>query len=106
MLTITHGVSIQNNESEFTVHEFPPEQSILPEADGSYDYPLYVRVHPWARKNRFTQNTDREVFVEVGYKPWPHDEKADPQPSWCIIVDRDEFVQGLLETFPELKRAE
>ena len=72
--------------------------------DGGY---LSLRVHPWARY-RGPERTDREVFVSVGHYNADGSEWVDPsggEPVWNIIVNREDFVTGILATFPELKRA-
>lgn len=66
-----------------------------------------VRIHPWARY-RSSNRTDREVFIAVGNYNADGSEWEDPtggEPVWNIIVDRENFVEGLLATFSELKRA-
>lgn len=94
MLIITHGIH-NLQESEFEVRDYE---------GGQY---TAVRVHPWHR-HKDTAHEDRSVFVSVGhYTPDGSEAYEDEcEPVWNIIVDRDEFVTGLLETFPELKRAE
>lgn len=71
-----------------------------------------IHVHPWER--RFSDGTeDRSVYVSVGWEEfnpeygWVEAEPTDDIPvfEWNIIVDREDFVDALVATFPELKRA-
>lgn len=65
-------------------------------------YPVELRIHPWARprgKNRI----NRQVFVSLT--------DTNPDPSAAeefmnTIVDRDEFIDGILYAFPELQYRE
>lgn len=94
MLEITHGVSENlRDESEFEVSDFP--EHLSSERDPS----TFVRIHPWARDNE-RYGLDTSVYIVVGHKP------EDMDSYHCAIVDRDEFVTGLLAVFPELKRNE
>lgn len=90
MLTVNHEVSI--GEKEFQVHEYHPDQAYHEIGD----VPFFVRLHPWYRGGA------GKVFVEVGFE----DDDYEGEPSWCVIVDRAEFVEGILATFPELTRAD
>lgn len=102
MLVIRERIIHRGNdpEREFEARSYEIE-------DGGY---TAVRVHPWARYNQFREDYDREVFVSVGNYEADGSEwgGAGPngEPVWNILVDREEFVQGLLETFPELRRAD
>ena len=75
------------------------ERGFVIEGDDE-DYRIFI--HPWIRNRP-------EVFVSVG------DMKRDGEPRLqyeddnyyeCAIVDRAEFVEGLLSVFPELMRRE
>lgn len=87
MLTINNPFAPHlPEEKSFTVHDDPPIR--FPD-----DPPSYVSVHPWHRREG--QDTeDFSVAVEVGYADGDHH---------ITIVDRWEFIQGLLEVFPELE---
>ena len=71
-----------------------------------------VVIHPWDRTSDWDKSRWREVFVSVGYFTDDKGEKefqrsGDPQQfSWAFIADREEFIEGLLAVFPELKRAD
>ena len=85
-------------ESDFEIRE---ENGL---DNGGY---LSLRVHPWERY-RSPERNDREVFVSVGYYNADGSQWVDPsggEPVWNTIVDREDFVTGILATFPELKRA-
>lgn len=86
-------------------HGFPKGESGFEVRDPGEEGHRAVRVHPWIRYAG-TNDEDRSVFVSVGnYNPdGSEDRIADEEPVWNIIVDRDEFVNGLLEVFPELTR--
>lgn len=96
-MLIVHDDTVRG-EREFEVREY----------DGGPEAPYQaVRVHPWHRY----QGSDYEsyhVFVSVGNYNVDGTEQriADEEPVWNIIVDRTEFVEGLLRTFPELTRKE
>lgn len=62
------------------------------EEGGKICLPFALSIHPWERERG-------EVYLEIGSQ----DENL-TDPSWSIILDRDVFVAGLLEVFPELKR--
>lgn len=73
--------------------------------NGSY---RAVIVHPW---HRYKGSVDEsfEVFVSVGHYNEDGTEQyveGQCEPVWNIIVDREEFVEGLLASFPELTRKE
>lgn len=88
---------LRSGESDFEIRDENAD-------DDGY---LSLRVHPWARY-RGPDRTDREVFVSVGNYNADGSEWTDPnggEPVWNIIVDREDFVTGILATFPELKRA-
>ena len=101
MLIVTHGlygVGDNTPETEFKI--------IDPEVydDGSV---LAVNVHPWER-TYMSGDPDRSVFISVGFENQDGSEWENPdggEPKWNIIVDREEFVRGVLEVLPELKRA-
>ena len=61
-----------------------------------------VTVHPWHRY-KGTGRESAAVYVSVG--DYNGDGTEQEGPVRNIIVDRQMFVAGLLETFPELKRA-
>ena len=66
-----------------------------------------VKVHPWHRR-KGQAHESYQVFVSVGnYLPDGTEERInDEEPVWNIIVDRNEFVAGLLHAFPELRMRE
>jgi len=68
-------------EREFTLHDGQPK------SDGRRE----VNIHPWHRAD------GPEVYIQIGEAGYIDQN---------IIVDRKKFVQGLLEVFPELTRAE
>jgi hypothetical protein len=55
-----------------------------------------VYIHPWDRKWNGSEKRDRSVYVQIsGGEAYEN-----------AIIDRDEFVEGLLAVFPELTRKE
>lgn len=96
---------------EVTEHDYdglaaPGEMSFTitnPEEDGYQK----VYIHPWHRYYR-TNHESHEVYISVG----TYDENGDSPDDlgennmWNIIVDREDFVEGIIQTFPELKRAD
>lgn len=94
MLIIERGLGDHMpDESQFTWHSYDPSDE-KPE----YDPVSTVRVHPWHRSNGYDYES-REVFILVQSGA---EERED---NWMnAIVDRDEFVMGLLAVFPELQR--
>lgn len=87
MLTINNPfASHLPDEKSFTVHDVPPIRF----SDAS---PSYVHVHPWHRR-KDSEDEDFSVAIEVGYENGENS---------ITIVDRWEFIQGLLEVFPELE---
>lgn len=76
MFLIEKGIGLRGREAQFT----------QPGLDEDF-----VVVHPWDR------NGDRSVYVEV---------RDSENEFHNVIVDREEFVRGLLAVFPELARAE
>lgn len=95
MLVVKHGVL--KDESEFHIRDY----------DGLENGYQAVTVHPWHRY-KGTDYEHHAVFVSVGNynSDGQEDYTGDGEPAWNIIVDREEFITGLLETFPELKRAD
>lgn len=88
----------RSGESEFEIRQGNDSD------DGGY---LSLRVHPWARYHG-PERTDRKVFISVGHYNADGSEWADPsggEPVWSTIVDREDFVEGILATFPELNLA-
>lgn len=70
------------------------------------EYAYAVRVHPWDRlcdSDDDTQERDRSVFISVELKNATGVDNLDDFPAASVIVNRDEFVGGLLAVFPELK---
>lgn len=69
-----------------------------------------LTIHPWSRnRDDFRMADDNSVYLSIG---WYHengdqmvDENGEGQYFANTIVDREEFISGLLEVFPELKRA-
>lgn len=59
---------------------------------GKIHLPVALRIHPWERERG-------EVFLEIDSQ-----DESLADSSWNIILDRDVFVDGLLEVFPELRR--
>lgn len=90
MLRINEGLI--NGESSFQISD---------EDDGDY---RIVEIHPWSR------GRDRSVYISVGtYENEDGDSPEDFEDGdnyWNIIVNREDFVEGILQTFPELKRAD
>lgn len=88
MLRINTG--LVNGEVDFEVHD-----------QDDTDYRI-VRVHPWGRAG------DNSVYISVGtYLDEDGTPPEEPEDNyWNIIVNREDFVEGLIQTFPELKRAE
>lgn len=67
-----------------------------------------VKVHPWHRY-KDTDFEDSKVFLSVGHYKANGEEnyiEGEGEPVWNILVDREEFVEGLLRVFPELARSE
>ncbi len=89
---------------EVTEHEDIKEVSfeIRNEDEDGYER---VYVHPWHRSYR--GYPDDSVYLSVGV--YTHDgnsPEAHDDNYWNIIVNREDFVEGILQTFPELKRAD
>ncbi|QDK01476.1 hypothetical protein SEA_LEEROYJENKINS_80 [Microbacterium phage LeeroyJenkins] len=88
MLIVNEG--LVNGEVDFELHDSDPD-----------DYRI-VNIHPWNR------GSDHSVFVSVG--TYENAERGNPEGvennDWNIIVNREDFVEGLLAVFPELKRAD
>lgn len=69
-----------------------------------------LTIHPWSRnRDEFRMADDNSVYLSIG---WYHengnqmvDENGEGQYFANTIVDRDQFISGLLEVCPELKRA-
>lgn len=56
-----------------------------------------IVIHPWNRQNP-------EVYIAVGdLKKDGHPKKSEQYE--CVIINREDFVEGILAVFPELKRA-
>ena len=94
-----------------------PDESQFVQTEGydqegeSGSYGVYrIVVHPWVRdySNFQPGRVDREVFIAVGNLTPDGQQDIDAEDgSYAnIIVDRDEFVEGLLAVFPELTRKE
>lgn len=70
--------------------------------DGSEEV---LRIHPWHRTYG-NGDKDSSVFVSLG---WFNPDGTEPDdlenPHWNIILNREDFVEGILAVFPELKRA-
>lgn len=85
---------------EFNVG-YGAEKSVVVSADKNDR----IIVHPW---DRFGWESPREVFIAVGALTKTGDEKYeadDPRHGYQnVIVDRDDFVEAMLEVFPELER--
>lgn len=98
-LIVTHhdDTDLRKGESEFEIRDGYAEE------EGFYQA---VRIHPWHR-TYYTGGKDSSVFVSVGNYTGDgvEDRRGDEEPVWNIIVNREDFVEGILETFPELKRA-
>lgn len=82
----------------------PEEISFSLIDDSDPDEPGHgVSVHPWDRPENMHP---REVAIVVGNIIGFRDDSEDHSDEFQItIVDRDQFVIGLLEVFPELRRA-
>lgn len=90
---------------EITEYEDMKEKSfeILNHDDEGYER---VYVHPWSRKYRGYPDSN-EVYLSVGVYTPEGDAPDDTKDNyWNIIVNREDFVEGLIQTFPELKRVE
>lgn len=80
------------------------EFSIVADYDSETGAEQVVRVHPWDRYAR-TPHHDRSVFISVGWFSEAGEECDDLEnPVWNAIVDRDDFVEGIIHAFPELQR--
>ena len=91
-----------------------PRMSHLPGSDAEREFEIrqqsdedfwtVIRVHPWDRVWPGDEAPDRSVFVSIA------DVRGDGSPvdpersEFNEIVDREEFVEGLLAVFPELQR--
>lgn len=96
---------------EITEHDYsglaaPGEMSfeITNEDEDGYQK---VYIHPWHRIHR-GYGESHEVYISVGVYNEDGDgpENLGENNMWNIIVDREDFVEGLIQTFPELKRAD
>lgn len=107
MLDVQHRVFgvMAPDESQFVQTENYDE-----EGESGPDFAYRIVVHPWERDYNNLQpgRVDREVFIAVGsLTPDGQQDIDDGDGSYAnIIVDRDEFVEGLLAVFPELTRKE
>lgn len=94
MLVIERGLGKHlPDESRFTWHSYDPSDE-KPE----YDPVDTVTVHPWDRGE-----DQKYVYVKVQAGV---EEALDCGNFEAAIVDRAEFVAGLLAVFPELQRVE
>lgn len=96
--TLPHISNLTEGEPEFEIRDGSGEE---------YGQYRAVRVHPWSRRY-LNGDPDRSVYVSVGNYDPDGTEQRDSnggQSMWNIIVDREEFVLGILGAFPELKRA-
>lgn len=84
-----------------------PTYEVREHHDGAQGPYQAVKVHPWHRRKGQVHES-YEVFVSVGnYHPDGTEERTDDgEPVWNIIVDRNEFVAGLLHAFPEIRMRE
>lgn len=95
MLVIEHGIKPHlMDESQFTWHSYDPSDE-----NPEYDEVETLRVHPWHR-SRGTKYESWEVAVQIRRGP-VRDGIDDFE---IVIVDRDEFVAGLLAVLPEIQR--
>lgn len=82
------------------------EFTIVGDVDEETSTEQLLRVHPWSRY-RGTASEDNSVFISVG---WFNTDGSEPDglenPVWNTIVDRGDFVTGILAAFPELTRKE
>lgn len=75
--------------------------------EGLEDPTSRIVIHPWA-KGRWAYSRNRRVSVTLGYlrkDGSPKKDEAD-NPYEIGSFDREEFVEGLLAVFPELRRVE
>ena len=92
MLIIERGLGDHlPDESQFTWHSYDPSDE-KPE----YDPVETVRIHPWDRG-------EGQKFVYILLQQGAEQTEDN---YFNAIVDREEFVAGLLAVFPELQRAE
>lgn len=105
MLVIEHGILPRlKDESQFTWYSYDPYLS-----KPGVDEVQSVTVHPWHREYKDGE-VSHEVAIEVREGDDTEDdtggETGDESRSMILIVDRSEFVSGLLAVFPELQRNE
>lgn len=94
MLVIEHGIQPHlKEESQFTWSSYDPSDE-KPE----YDPVDVLRVHPWHRDVGTGYESSR-VFLSIQCGAEETDTNLQN-----IIVERDEFVAGILAVFPELQR--
>lgn len=99
-VTVTKNVYGLTGESEFEI--------VADQDDGGNIQK--IRIHPWERKRRYDNSgtPDREVFLSIGWYD-NNDEVIEEEDGSeimeNIIVDRDDFIEGILAVFPELRRA-
>lgn len=76
-----------------------------------------ILFHPWSRPDWFNGTADNRVYVSLGVltkkgrvKKFSKKLKKDgfykDQLDFADIFDREEFVEGLIQAFPELQRRE
>lgn len=63
-----------------------------------------VNIHPWSPDGGFRNRSS--VAITVGDLNKRGKPKGDTDNYEIVIVLREKFVEGLLEVFPELRRAE
>ncbi len=89
-------MSIQVEEREY--HRGEVEKSFKIESKFD-DATEHVLIHPWVRADWTDEQGGNSVYLEVSEKD------LDDGTFVNIIVNRKDFVEGLLAVFPELKRA-
>jgi len=95
MLNMERLTDHLKGEKQFTMLDFNPSGMTEDELE-DVGRPLQLKVHPWARKQG-RNRIRREVFISLESTD-PNSEENDQN----IIVDRDEFIEGILFAFPEL----
>lgn len=98
---------------EKNVYGLTDETAVTIKAAGGYG----LFVHPWDRTPRWGAATNRRVYISLGVLNKKGREKKftkklkregyhGDQLAFGEIFDRDEFVEGLIQAFPELQRRE
>lgn len=77
-------------------------------AEGLKDPTSRIVIHPWSKGDPPYGRNSSSVCVTLGYLRKDGSPKKDDveNPYEIGIFDREDFVEGLLAVFPELRRAE